>query len=178
MVDRKLDIAFWNYDRTRALADGRVTIPGVEATFHVLVSRTMRTARSRLGQPQTFRDGVLSFMRTAPGCCNRMFLRFFRLGVLAFDVSARHVKRFVSETANFRSADHSGRDAIFVNTKAFLRTNLGARDDFWCECSSLWILVPPAYRMTLILVRSSAQGEDTTQHLTLADRARATILRW
>lgn len=34
MVDRKLDIAFWNYDRTRALADGTVTIPGVEATFH------------------------------------------------------------------------------------------------------------------------------------------------
>lgn len=34
MVDRKLNIAFWNYDRTRALADGRVTIPGIEATFH------------------------------------------------------------------------------------------------------------------------------------------------
>lgn len=34
MVDRKLDIAFWNYDRTRALADGRVTIPNVEARFH------------------------------------------------------------------------------------------------------------------------------------------------
>ena len=34
MVDRKLNIAFWNYDRTRALADGTVTIPGVEATFH------------------------------------------------------------------------------------------------------------------------------------------------
>jgi hypothetical protein len=34
MVDRKLDIAFWNYDRTRALADGTVKIPSVEATFH------------------------------------------------------------------------------------------------------------------------------------------------
>jgi|SRR5215469_762056 len=34
MVDRKLNIAFWNYDRTRALADGTMTIPGVEATFH------------------------------------------------------------------------------------------------------------------------------------------------
>jgi 4,5-dihydroxyphthalate decarboxylase len=34
MVDRKLKIAFWNYDRTRALADGTVTIPDVEATFH------------------------------------------------------------------------------------------------------------------------------------------------
>ena len=30
----KLDIAFWNYDRTRALADGSVRIDGVDATFH------------------------------------------------------------------------------------------------------------------------------------------------
>ena len=30
MADVKLDIAFWNYDRTRALSDGKVRIPGVE----------------------------------------------------------------------------------------------------------------------------------------------------
>jgi hypothetical protein len=34
MFDLKLDIAFWDYDRTRALADGTVTIPDVKATFH------------------------------------------------------------------------------------------------------------------------------------------------
>ena len=34
MADRKLDIAFWNYDRTRMLADGTVGIGGVDATFH------------------------------------------------------------------------------------------------------------------------------------------------
>ena len=34
MNDLKLDIAFWNYDRTRALADGTVKIDGVEASFH------------------------------------------------------------------------------------------------------------------------------------------------
>lgn len=34
MGDRKLDIAFWNYDRTRPLAEGAVRIDGVEATFH------------------------------------------------------------------------------------------------------------------------------------------------
>ena len=34
MADRKLDIAFWNYDRTRLLADGTVRIDGVEAVFH------------------------------------------------------------------------------------------------------------------------------------------------
>jgi len=34
MNDIKLDIAFWNYDRTRPLADGTVKIDGVDATFH------------------------------------------------------------------------------------------------------------------------------------------------
>jgi hypothetical protein len=31
---RKLDIAFWEYDRAQALRDGQVKIDGVEATFH------------------------------------------------------------------------------------------------------------------------------------------------
>ncbi len=30
----KLDIAFWNYDRTRALADGSIKIDGADANFH------------------------------------------------------------------------------------------------------------------------------------------------
>jgi 4,5-dihydroxyphthalate decarboxylase len=34
MSGAKLDIAFWNYDRTQALADGRVKIAGADATFH------------------------------------------------------------------------------------------------------------------------------------------------
>ncbi len=34
MRGKPLDIAFWDYDRTRALSDGRVAIPGVEARFH------------------------------------------------------------------------------------------------------------------------------------------------
>jgi len=34
MANLKLDIAFWNYDRTRALEDGTVTIDGVDASFH------------------------------------------------------------------------------------------------------------------------------------------------
>ena len=34
MADRKLDIAFWNYDRTRLLADGTVKIAGVDPDFH------------------------------------------------------------------------------------------------------------------------------------------------
>lgn len=34
MTSRKLDIAFWNYDRGRALRDGDVRIDGADATFH------------------------------------------------------------------------------------------------------------------------------------------------
>ena len=34
MSNLKLDIAFWDYDRTRALADGTVKIDGVDASFH------------------------------------------------------------------------------------------------------------------------------------------------
>ena len=34
MTGRRLDIAFWNYDRTRLLADGTVRIDGADATFH------------------------------------------------------------------------------------------------------------------------------------------------
>ena len=34
MANVKLDIAFWDYDRTSALADGTVKIDGVDATFH------------------------------------------------------------------------------------------------------------------------------------------------
>src|SRR6201995_3662591 len=34
MSRTKLDIAFWDYDRARALRDGEVEIEGVDATFH------------------------------------------------------------------------------------------------------------------------------------------------
>lgn len=34
MTTMKIDIAFWNYDRTRALMDGTVRIAGAEATYH------------------------------------------------------------------------------------------------------------------------------------------------
>ncbi len=34
MSDSKLDVAFWNYDRTWLLADGTVKIDGVDAAFH------------------------------------------------------------------------------------------------------------------------------------------------
>ncbi len=34
MTKIPLEITFWNYDRTRALADGAVKIDGDDASFH------------------------------------------------------------------------------------------------------------------------------------------------
>ena len=34
MIQRTLDIAFWNYDRIRLLTDGTVPVEGVEPRFH------------------------------------------------------------------------------------------------------------------------------------------------
>ena len=34
MAKQQIDIAFWNYDRTQALANGTVKVEGVETNFH------------------------------------------------------------------------------------------------------------------------------------------------
>jgi len=74
MADRKLDIAFWNYDRTRLLADGTVRIDGVDATFHsarivpeIFEAMIRRRAYdvSELGMTyflRTFENGESSFL--------------------------------------------------------------------------------------------------------------------
>lgn len=40
MTDRKLDIAFWNYDRTQKLTDGSVRIGGVDAASGLIEAVT------------------------------------------------------------------------------------------------------------------------------------------
>jgi ABC-type nitrate/sulfonate/bicarbonate transport system substrate-binding protein len=84
MENIKLDIAFWNYDRTRALADGTVKIDGVESTFHtapivVEIFRGMIADRqfdvSELGLTyflRTFTDGSSPFV-AIPIFPNRAF---------------------------------------------------------------------------------------------------------
>ena len=74
MTDRKLEIAFWNYDRTRKLADDSVKIDGVNATFHsarivseIFAAMVRRRAYdvSELGLTyllRTFVDGVSPFL--------------------------------------------------------------------------------------------------------------------
>ncbi len=94
---RKLDIAFWNYDRTRALTDGRVNITGVDATYHSAaivteIFRRMISERkydvSELGLTyflRTFDDGESPFI-AIPVFPNRAF----RHSAIYINKSQRH----------------------------------------------------------------------------------------
>lgn len=64
MPNLKLEIAFWNYDRTRALADGSVSIPGVEATFHSAPIVTQIFEGAVHGKYQVSELGMTYFLRT------------------------------------------------------------------------------------------------------------------
>ena len=84
MANVKLDIAFWDYDRTRALAEGTVRIDGVDAACHSAqivteIFRNMIADRSfdvsELGLTyflRTFRDGESPFV-AIPIFPNRAF---------------------------------------------------------------------------------------------------------
>lgn len=84
MVDRKLDIAFAGYDRTRALLDGSVRIEGADAAFHtarivpeIFEAMIRRRAYdvSELGWTyylRTFADGPSPFV-AIPVFLNRAF---------------------------------------------------------------------------------------------------------
>ena len=64
MNNLKLDIAFWNYDRTMALADGTVAIPETEATFHTAPIVTQIFEKMVRGQFQVSELGLTYFLRT------------------------------------------------------------------------------------------------------------------
>jgi hypothetical protein len=67
MTDLKLDIAFWDYDRTRALASGEVKIPGVDPTFHSAPIVTQIFEGVVRGQFQVSELGMTYFLRTFKG---------------------------------------------------------------------------------------------------------------
>ncbi len=67
MTDPKLDIAFWNYDRTRALPDGTVKMPGVEATFHTAPIVTQIFEGVVSGKYHVSELGMTYFLRTFRG---------------------------------------------------------------------------------------------------------------
>ena len=64
MAELKLDIAFWNYDRTRALAEKHVQIAGVDATFHSAPIVTEIFEGAVHGKYQVSEMGMTYFLRT------------------------------------------------------------------------------------------------------------------
>jgi hypothetical protein len=67
MAYQTVDIAFWDYDRTRALAKGKVKIPDMEATFHsapIVTEIFEGVVRGRYGIGEL---GMTYFLRTFEG---------------------------------------------------------------------------------------------------------------
>ena len=60
MTDVKLDIDFWNYDRTQALSDGKVRIPGVRRILRPITSGLLSWACMTLRQKGSFGSGALN----------------------------------------------------------------------------------------------------------------------
>ena len=68
MNPTKLNFAFWNYDRTRALADGTVKIDGIDASFHT--DRIVTEIFERMIRGREFdvsELGMTYFLRTMDG---------------------------------------------------------------------------------------------------------------
>ena len=63
----KLDVAFWDYDRTRALVDGTVKIAGVDATFHSAPIVTQIFEGVVGGKFHVSELGMTYFLRTFEG---------------------------------------------------------------------------------------------------------------
>ena len=68
MAQIKLNIAFWDYDRTRALRDGQVQMPGVDATYHS-GSSVVEIFRGMVGEHRydVSELGLTYFLRTFKG---------------------------------------------------------------------------------------------------------------
>src|SRR5271156_3027819 len=67
MANLALDIAFWDYDRTRALANGKVKIPGGEASFHSAPIVTEIFEGVVRGRHDVGELGMTYFLRTFGG---------------------------------------------------------------------------------------------------------------
>ena len=67
MSNLKLDIAFADYDRTRALADGTIPIPGIDPTYHTAPIVTQIFEGIIRGQFQVSELGLTYFLRTFQG---------------------------------------------------------------------------------------------------------------
>jgi hypothetical protein len=64
MASAKLDVAFWDYDRVRPLAEGSVKISGAEANFHTAPIVTQIFEAAVRGKYQVSELGMTYFLRT------------------------------------------------------------------------------------------------------------------
>jgi 4,5-dihydroxyphthalate decarboxylase len=64
MANLKLDVAFWDYDRTRALAKSTVKIPGADASFHAAPIVTQIFEGMVRGKFDVSELGMTYFLRT------------------------------------------------------------------------------------------------------------------
>ncbi len=64
MFKTKLDVAFWNYDRTRALSEGKVKIADADATFHSAPIVTIIFEGMVHGKYNVSEMGMTYFLRT------------------------------------------------------------------------------------------------------------------
>ncbi len=89
LMARKLDIAFWNYDRTKLLRDGTVKIDGVDAVFHSgRIVTDIFKAMIRRRAFQVSELGMTYFLRTFAGAGSPFLalpvfpVRLFRHGAI------------------------------------------------------------------------------------------------
>ncbi|QWT22327.1 hypothetical protein KPL74_10025 [Bacillus sp. NP157] len=141
MRSRKLDIAFWNYDRTRALADGSVAIEGVDATFHsdrivtqIFEKMVRRRACdvSELGMTyylRTFAQGESPFV-AIPVFPNRAF---------------RHAAIYVNKASGIRRPEdlagkRIGELALYGHDSGVMSKGILADQSDWKPGQSRWLI--------------------------------------
>lgn len=64
MFNPKLNVAFWDYDRTRALVNGSVKIAGADASFHTAPIVTILFEGVVAGKFNVSELGMTYFLRT------------------------------------------------------------------------------------------------------------------
>ncbi len=172
MADTKLDIAFWDYDRTRALVDGTVKIAGVDGSFHSapIVTELFRGMIegisfdvSELGFTyylRTFKNGVSPFV-AIPVFPNRAF---------------RHSAIFINRSSGIRRPEdlngkRVGELALYghdagIMPKGMLMDEYGFKPETcrWTIGGLDWLLKPinfvPHYHPANVEVTTIAQGKE------------------
>ena len=98
-MPQKLDIAFWNYDRTRLLADRTVKIDGVDATLHsARIVPEIFEAMVRHQAYDVSELGMTYFLRTFDGTGHSPFLAIPVFPVRAF----RHGAIYINKASGIR----------------------------------------------------------------------------